>query len=173
MSDITAVLDHKSRIKKMIFDLIVLALIYYVPAIAHLFSYPVYIWDPMRIVVVMSIVYTNRQNAVLLAITLPIFSYLVSGHPIFYKSLVMAGELTVNVLLFFYLKDRFKNLFISLFISIVAAKIFYYVFKTLLVTIGLIKLDVISTPLIMQLTVAVILSVYIQIFAHSRLKGTQ
>jgi len=170
MNDLIVSLSSKSTIKKALFDLLVVIAIYFVPAIAHIFSYPVYIFDPMRIVIVMSIIYTNRHNAFLLAATLPIFSFLVSAHPYFYKALIITSELSINVFLFFFLKDKFKNLFAALFASIVIAKIFYYAVKSTLVAFALIGTDVVSTPLYVQLIVAVILSVYIQFFISNKLK---
>lgn len=171
MNDLILALSTKSTLKKALFDLLVITGIYFVPAIAHMFSYPVYIFDPMRIVVVMSIIYTNRNNAFLLAATLPVFSFLVSGHPYFYKALIIASELSINVFLFFFLKNKFKNLFAALFASIVIAKIFYYAVKSSLVAFALIGTDVVSTPLYIQLIVAVILSGYIQYFTGSKFKN--
>ena len=80
-----------SRVKNIIFDLIALAAIYLVPAVSHLLSFPVYYLEPMRIMLILAIVHTSRRNAYLIAITLPIFSMLVSVHPSVIKTSLITG----------------------------------------------------------------------------------
>ena len=88
-----------TKIKSIVFDLIALLAIYLVPAISHLLSFPVYYLEPMRIMLVLSIVHTSRKNAYLIALTFPLFSMLISAHPSLIKtSLILLQTLPIPVL---------------------------------------------------------------------------
>jgi len=87
------VLSAEQDRKSLALDFIALAIIYFIPTLTHLFSFPLYYIEPMRIMVILAIAHTTKRNAYLLALTLPLFSLLVSGHPILYKSLLMSVEL--------------------------------------------------------------------------------
>ncbi len=163
MENTTALSPSRGLVKKGTLDILILTFIYFVPAISHLFSFPVYIFDPMRIMVVLSIIYTGRKNAYIIAASLPVFSFLVSGHPFFFKALIISAELSVNVWMFIALKERMKNNFGALFLSIVSAKIFYYAVKYTVIALGLAAAEVIATPLYIQLGVALVLSLFIQV----------
>ena len=101
-----------SLVRLLVSDLVLILFIYLIPTLSHLISIPLYIFDPMRIAIVFCIIYTNRRNTFLIALTVPLFSFIVSSHPVFYKSLLVALELFVNILLFYELSNRVKNIFI-------------------------------------------------------------
>lgn len=162
MENTTALSPSRGLIKKGMLDILILTFIYFIPAISHLFSFPVYVFDPMRIMVVLSIMYTGRKNAHIIALSLPVFSFIVSGHPVFFKALIIAAELSINVWMFFVLKEKIKNNFGALFLSIVSAKLFYYAVKYSVIALGLAAAEVVATPLYVQLGVALVLSLYIQ-----------
>ena len=82
-----------SKIKTIVFDLMALLCIYLVPAVSHLFSFPVYYLEPMRIMLILAIAHTTRKNAYLIALTLPLFSLLISAHPSLIKTSLITGEL--------------------------------------------------------------------------------
>ena len=156
------------KIKNIVFDLIALLAIYLVPAVSHLLSFPVYYLEPMRIMLILAIVHTSRKNAYLIALTLPLFSMLISAHPSLVKTSLITGELLLNVWLFFLLSEKLSNKTLSIFLSIVVSKIFYYLVKFLLVTSALISGDLISTPMYIQIIMLFVLSGYIYLMSFDR-----
>lgn len=135
----------------LLFDLGAVLFVYFVPALSHLIGVPLYLIEPMRLVVVLALVHTRQQNAYLLALTLPLFSFAVSAHPHFLKMLLITGELVFNVWLFLALSKKLKvNQGISLAISILLSKGAYYLMKFLLISALLIEGSVVSTPLWVQ-----------------------
>jgi hypothetical protein len=156
------------KIKNIVFDLIALLAIYLVPAVSHLLSFPVYYLEPMRIMLILAIVHTSRKNAYLIALTLPLFSMLISAHPSLVKTSLITGELLLNVWLFFLLSEKLSNKTLSIFLSIVVSKIFYYLVKFLLVTSALISGDLIATPIYIQIIMLFVLSGYIYLMSFDR-----
>jgi len=124
-------------------------------------AFPVYYLDPMRIALVITLAHTTKKNSYLIALTLPLFSFLISSHPQIVKSLLISSELLINLALFFYLSKKIKNNFIALSIGIVASKIFYYAAKYLLINAGLINDSLFSTPFYYQGIVVLLLSGYL------------
>jgi len=159
-----------SKIKNIVFDLIALLAIYLIPAVSHLLSFPVYYLEPMRIMLILAIVHTSRKNAYLIALTLPLFSMLISAHPSLVKTSLITGELLLNVWLFFLLSEKLSNKTLSIFLSIVVSKAFYYLVKFLLITSALISGDLISTPMYIQIIMLFILSGYIYLMSFDRRK---
>ena len=148
----------KEFVKPAVFDLIALTVIYLVPVFSHLFAVPIYYAEPMRLMLVLSVMFTSKRNALLIAATLPVFSMLVSGHPVLYKALIMAGELLLNVVLYFVFLKKFKNKFASMLLSIALSKAAYYGLKILLLNLALMSGDLIATPIIFQLGVIFVFS---------------
>jgi hypothetical protein len=164
----TASLALSSKnVRTVLIDITALLFIYLTPAISHLFSFPIYLLEPMRIMLILSLAHTSKNNAYLIALTLPVFSYLISTHPSIIKSLLITGELVFNVWLFFYLSGKIKNVFAAAASSIIISKIAYYAFKFLLISAGLITGSLVSTPLLLQLVVLTIMSGYLW-FNHKR-----
>jgi len=144
-----------------IFDVLAFALVYFVPALSHFSSVPFYLFEPMRIVIILALVHTNKQNAYILAATLPIFSFLTSGHPELIKMLIITSELLLNVMLFFLFTKSIKNTFFSAILSIIAAKTFYYIAKFGFIYFAILKTETFATPIYIQLITTVVLSVYV------------
>ena len=159
-----------SKIKSVVFDLIALIAIYLVPSISHLLGFPVYYLEPMRIMLILAIVHTSRKNAYLIALTLPLFSMLISAHPSLIKTSLITGELLLNVWLFFFLSEKLSNKTLSIFLSIIASKILYYMIKFILITSVLMSGEVISTPMYIQLIMLFVLSGYIYFLNFDRRK---
>lgn len=151
----------KSTIKSSIFDLFAIAAIYMVPTFSHLFALPIYFIEPMRLMLILAIAHTSKKNAYFLAATLPIFSFVVSAHPVFLKTLLISGELLVNVWLFFLLSERIKNKFGAMVISIAISKIAYYVIKFTLLSFVLLQGSLISTPILIQMVTMFLFGGYI------------
>ena len=76
MEKVLSVVDIKSNIKTYFIDFSLLLLIYFLPALSHLFAFPIYYLDPMRIALVVALVHTSKKNAFIIALTLPLFSFL-------------------------------------------------------------------------------------------------
>lgn len=107
------VLSRKALVKALLIDMAALAFILLVPSLAHLFSFPVYMLEPMRVMVILSLAHSTRQNSYLLALALPAFSFLVSGHPEAVKMMIITAELVLNVFLFYLVAARTRNLLLS------------------------------------------------------------
>ncbi|MEI7662661.1 MAG: hypothetical protein WCK34_10700 [Bacteroidota bacterium] len=116
----------KNLIRPAIIDIVALLLIYLAPTVSHFSSVPLYMIEPMRLVLILAIVHTSKQNALLLAFTLPFFSFLVSGHPQVVKAMIISAELIINVLIFYKLAERINIRFLSMLLAILFSKIICY-----------------------------------------------
>jgi len=161
MEKVISLSGYKENIKTYLVDLSLLMFIYFVPAISHLFSFPVYYLDPMRIALLVALIHTTKKNAFIIALTLPLFSFLISSHPQIVKSFLLSAELIINLSLFYLLKDKLKNVFASLFLSIIISKAVYYLLKFAFINFALLDDKLFSTPFYFQAAVAIILSSYI------------
>lgn len=142
-------------------DFIAIGFIYLIPTLSHLLNVPLYLIEPMRLMVILAMVHTQRNNAYLLALTLPFFSYLVSGHPIGLKTTIIAIELILNVWIYYRLTGILKSSFLPMFIAIISSKIIYYLMKAGLISLVMINTSLFSTPLLIQIIVTFILSTYV------------
>lgn len=156
------------KLKTIFIDLLAILFIAFAPALSHMFALPIYMLEPMRIMLIISIVHTSRKNSYIIALLLPLFSFVISTHPSIFKTLLIASELLLNVFLFTVLLNYFKNSFASILTSIVLSKIFYYAAKFALISIGLIDGGLISTPIYLQIIVTVLLSVYLFLFYRAK-----
>ena len=157
-----------NKLRVIVFDLIALSVIYLIPTFSHIINFPIYYIDPMRLMVFLVIVHTDRKNSYLIAATLPLVSFLASSHPVLIKSLTMSVELLFNVWLFYELSKLFKNKFIPASLSIIFSKIVYYVIKYFLVSASLISTNIISTPVYFQIAVLLFISFYAFIMTPGR-----
>jgi hypothetical protein len=157
----------RSNVKSIVLDIIALTFIYFVPTISHLLSVPVYLVEPMRIMLILAIAHTSKRNAYLLALTLPLFSFLISAHPNVFKALIMTIELVFNVWLFYALSAKWKNQFVSMLASIVISKVFYYLLKFGLISLVIIEGTLISTPIYLQAITTLVFSGYVFLMLRS------
>ena len=160
MEKAISLLDFKANIKTYLIDFSMFLFIYFLPALSHLFSFPVYYLDPMRIALVLGLIYTSKKNTYLIALTLPLFSFLISSHPQFIKSILLSAELIINISLFFLFKEKIKNVFTSLLLSIVISKAIYYLLKFTFISLALLDDKLFSTPYYFQIVSIVLLSTY-------------
>jgi hypothetical protein len=157
-----------SNTKNIAFDLIALLAIYLVPSISHMLGFPIYYLEPMRIMLILAIAHTTKKNTYLIALTLPIFSFLISAHPSMIKTSLVTGELLLNIWLFFFLSEKISNKTSSIFLSILISKIFYYLVKFLLINSALMGGDLISTPVYIQMIMLLVMSAYIYLSSYTR-----
>jgi hypothetical protein len=157
-----------SKIRTVVFDLMALLAIYLVPAISHLLSLPVYFIEPMRIMLILALVHTSRKNAYLIALTLPVFSFLISAHPTLIKTSLITAELLINVWLYFFLVKKISNNALSILLSIIVSKIFYYLVKLLLINSVLMTGNLISTPIYIQVIMLFVFSGYVYLISSRK-----
>ena len=161
MTTDTSMVIDREKIKSILFDIVALAFIYFVPTISHYLSVPLYLIEPMRLMLVLAMVHTNRRNAYIIALTLPVFSLLVSGHPVALKTVIMTIELVLNVWLFYAISKKWSNTFGAMLLSIVISKLVYYLLKFGLISMAVFDSELISTPLYLQLITSVVFSAYL------------
>lgn len=162
----TSILPAQQTQRIVITDILVLAAVYFIPALAHLSQYKIYYLDPMRCLLFAGfLISRNNINAYVLAATIPLFSSLVVGHPVFFKGILIGIELLVNIGLFIYLVNKLKwHPGIIIFIATVLSKCIYYGCKYIFIQTGLIKQELIATDLLTQLITVTALSLLFVIF---------
>ena len=161
---------QRTWVEELVFNLMALLLIFLVPIVSRSFQVPFYYVDPMRLVVVLAIANTSRRNAYIIAIIIPLFSFVISSHPSIYKMLAIMTELILNLALFYYLAERFKTVFVAMLASIVISKMIYYLLKYFLIEVDLIQASLFSTPWLPQMIMTLAFSIYIWMifsFVHS------
>jgi len=149
------------KLENWILSLVAILIVYLMPIISNLLNFPLYLFEPMRLIVVIAIVHTSKRNAYLLAVILPIFSFLLSNHPSLIKTGILTGDLLLNIFLFFYLIKFIVNKFLLMGISIIVSKIVYYLIKFILLLLSILTGDLIATPMEYQITIVIILSAYV------------
>lgn len=150
------------KIRILLFNLCGLLLIYFLPEISGFSNIPLYLFEPMRVIVIIALIHTSKQNTYFLVVLLPVLSYLFSNHPSIIKTTIVSGELLLNIFLYFNLLAKLKtNKFLLMSISIVVSKIAYYLMKYLLMQFSLLTGELIATPLYIQISIVVILSGYV------------
>jgi hypothetical protein len=155
------------KTRTILFDVIALCAIAFLPAVSHMLSFPLYLIEPMRILLILSIAHTSQKNAFIIAAALPISSFILSAHPVMFKMFLITSEMIINAWLFFFLSKKIKNTFGAALISILSTKIYYYIVKFGLISAVLIQGDLIATPIYLQVVVAFVLSGYL-FFTHNK-----
>ena len=154
------ILKHSIKIKdsltRSLFIFISVVLLYSIPSLSHIVGFPLYLFEPMKLVVIISIILLDRKTAMVYAATIPLFSFLLTGHPVFPKFIIISAELTLFTSTYFYLYRRFSSSVIAISASILLSKIFYYLIKYFFISSGVLSIDLISTPFYIQLSTFVI-----------------
>ena len=122
----------------------------------------------MRLMLVLALVHTNKRNSYILALSMPLFSFIISGHPVFAKMFLIGMELSLNVFLFYLLAGRIRNVFPAIFISILLSKAVYYLLKFALIRLAVIDTSLVATPLLIQLVMTLVFSSYLGIILKNR-----
>lgn len=167
IKDITGVITGISfpvLVYRLMFTTAAALLILFLPAFSHVLSFPLYLIEPLRILVLGSILFGSLRFSLLLSALLPLFSWQLSGHPLLPKMLIIILELMANVILFHLLLKWSKNKYISLFTSIILSKAFYYLLKYGLIILLIGQQRLISTPIYIQMITALALTAGIGIF---------
>jgi hypothetical protein len=140
-------------------DSLAILFVYFTPSISQWLHFPIYLLDPMRIMVMIGLMHSHRNNAIVLAILLPVFSYIISSHPYLIKTSLISIELLINIFLFLALTKKL-HVFGAMFLAIVASKIVYYGLKIAVVKLNWLQMENISTPLWIQLIMALVFALY-------------
>lgn len=149
---LAALNKHRSTI---LIDIALLAALYLLPSFSHVTALPLYMFEPMRVALIVALLFTNRANAFLIAFTLPLASFLLSGHPVPFKALLMGIELTVLVASYGYLSQKLRvPAFAALAAAILIGKLVYYAMKYAALGAGLLGGSLVSTPLQTQVLLA-------------------
>ena len=157
--------DLRTNMGIFITDLLAIGVVMFLPAISHLLPFPLFYLDPMRLVL-LGVYFLNRNhmNAYVLAIGIPIFSMLYSGHPVFYKAILISFELLVNMVVLHLLFHKRINIFFAVFLSIILSKMVYYLFKFAFIEWSLISGKLFSTSVMIQIFIALGLSALFFLF---------
>jgi hypothetical protein len=156
------------RYSTAITDIAALVFTGMVPAISHVFKIPVYYIEPMRVMLVLALLYSSRRNAFALAVVLPLFSYLVSGHPVPIKMMIIMAELVLNAWLFLYFYRKTGRSFLSAFSSIIISKVFCYTMYLAVFSMAFVKAEAETAFLLAQLILTLLLSSLVWIITHGR-----
>lgn len=141
---------------------------YLIPTFSHAISFPLYKYEPMRLILFFVILVSGRRSSYIIAFTLPIFSYLTSSHPSFFKVFPMSVELALNTFLYFELKKRLNNYFVIAFLSIMFSKCIYYLLKYIFISSHLLPPGLVNTPFFTQLLVSLFLSLMVVIISRRK-----
>jgi hypothetical protein len=153
MATATAILRKNTNV--ILIDMVLLAALYLLPSFSHLTSLPLYKFEPMRIALLVALLFTNRANAYVIAFTIPLASTLLAGHPLPLKAVLMGLEFSVLIAAYSYLAriDRIPAI-AALAAGILVGKLVYYALKFATLSAGLLDGHLISTPLPTQLILA-------------------
>ena len=167
---LTSLQKHSNVI---LFDVLLLTALYMLPSLSHVTAFPLYIYEPMRVALIIALLFTNRANTYLLAFTIPLASSVITGHPVFFKAVLMGIELTILVASYSYLvrMDRIPA-FVALTAGIIIGKLVYYSMKYAALSAGFLSGSLISTPWQSQLALAVGTAVVFGIVEHLVSKNT-
>jgi hypothetical protein len=157
--------NRLNSIKYMVFDGMAVAFIILAPAMAHLLSFPLYYLEPMRVMLILAMVHTTKQNGYLLAMILPFCSWIFSGHPELIKMLIITVELVANVAVYYWLKGRNSRSFTAMLISILASKLLCYLLYWMVFSSAFMASETGTTFLAVQLVVSVVFACYTFLFA--------
>ncbi|MCP4573685.1 MAG: hypothetical protein GY838_15105 [bacterium] len=122
-----------------------------IPSLSHATAFPLYKFEPMRLLLFGAILWSSRRNALVMALWLPLLSMLTSGHPVFPKVVLIQGELVLNVLVFYALARGSERFLLAASVSVVASKALYYGAKYVLIRTALLGGDLVATPPVYQL----------------------
>jgi hypothetical protein len=153
-------LRSKETVRSVIFDVTALLFIFFVPALSHMLSVPVYFIEPMRLVLILMLLHTTKRNAYIIALTLPVFSFLVSAHPVLPIMMLMTAELVLNVFLFYLFVNKFKSVPGAILSSIIGSKAFYYLVQFGLLNTAIISSGLADIPIYVQIIMAFVFTGY-------------
>jgi len=153
----TAALATLQRYRSvLLLDVVLLVALYLVPSLSHATALPVYMLEPMRVALIVALLFTNRANTYFIAVTIPLASALLTGHPEPLKAVLMCIEFSILVAAYGYFAQRLRiPAFAALTAGILISKLVYYTMKAGALSAGWLSGSLISTPLKTQLALAI------------------
>lgn len=153
MSAALAIINKHRNV--LLVDVALLAALYLLPSFSHLTALPLYKLEPMRIALIVALLFTNRANAYLIAFTIPLASAWITGHPPPLKAVLMGIEFSILVATYIHLvrKDHIPT-FVALTAGILLGKAVYYSMKFMALSAGWLGGSLVSTPVQTQLVLA-------------------
>ena len=153
----------------ILIDILLLAALYLLPSFSHLTALPLYKLEPMRIALVVALLFTHRTNAYLIALTIPLASAWITGHPPPLKAVLMGIEFSILVATYAHLvrKDRMP-VFVALAAGILLGKAVYYSMKYVALSAGWLGGSLITTPVQTQLILGLGTAVVFALVVHKR-----
>ncbi len=139
---------------------------------SHSIGFPFYKLNPMHWVIYITILLRKPSisSIIVLAIALPLTSNLLTGHPIVIKSMIMGFELALYGLIFISLIKYFKLAPIFAYlVSQFSGRIAYYGLKYTLIKAELIDGFLVSTSIILQICIFVVLGIVLLLFDKKQL----
>lgn len=163
-------INRNDIISSAFLDTMALLLVYFVPSLSHLTGLPIYYFEPMRLMLILSIVHSRKINSYFLAISLPAFSFIISSHPVVPKMLLISFELLLNITLISVLQKKIRNVFSVVAISILLSKLVYYALKYLMLENAVLDMEFFSTPWEIQLVSTAFFSLYVYLVTNYQRK---
>jgi len=157
-----------SVINAFLIDGAALGFIALMPAASHLTGIPFYFLEPMRIMLAFALIFSSHTNSFIIALALPLFSFLVSGHPFPLKMGIIMAELLLNAWIFTMLYQKFNRAFVSMFSAIVLSKIFCYLVYWIVFSWSFVIEESQPVFILSQLAVTVVISAGISMVASKR-----
>ena len=152
----TALATLQKHRNVLLIDVVLLVALYLVPSFSHLTATPLYKFEPMRIALIIALLFTNRANAYIIAFTIPLASAMITGHPEPFKALLMGIEFSILVASYSYLAQVVRiPAFAALAAAILTGKVVYYAMKFAALSAGLLTGSLVSTPFQTQLVLAI------------------
>ena len=153
MSAALAIINRHRNV--LLIDIVLLTALYLLPSFSHLTALPLYKLEPMRVALIIALLFTNRANAYLIAFTIPLASAWITGHPPPLKAVLMGIEFSILVATYLHLvrKDHIPT-FVALTAGILLGKAVYYSMKFMALSAGWLGGSLVSTPVQTQLVLA-------------------
>jgi len=148
--------NAKQNIRTLLLDFLIVAGMVGLVSFAHLIPFPLYKLEPMKLFLLVAILYASRGNALLMAATIPLISTATSGHPIFPKNLIIGVELMVFAGILTAKSIQTLNIPLRFLTALMASKLVYYIVKALVIYSGWLSMSLVSTSLLIQIQGAVI-----------------
>ncbi len=139
---------------------------------SHSIGLPLYKLNPMHWVIYFAILIRKPSvcSILVLAFALPLTSNMLTGHPIVIKSMIMGFELAIYGLIFISVIKYFNLAPIYAYlISQVSGRIAYYGLKYVLIKAQLIDGFLVSTSIILQIAVFVVLGIVLLLIGKKQL----
>lgn len=162
----TTIAKTQSFGRTALIDVVLLTVACLVPTLSHLFALPLYHLNPMLLVLLAGmLLVSDKRNAFLLAVLLPVVSMVAVGMPTPLKALCMVPELLTVALVSSLLISRshsYWTMLGSMVAAMLCGKVVYYALKALVLSPAVL----ISTPVLTQLVVVMAAAAIFAAFAR-------